>query len=575
MESPIELAYDAYLTRKFTSIRSCARHFGVPYTTLQNRIKAKVKSLPKRRSRHAKLTDAQDEVLLRYIRRLVSWSHSPRLETIRNFANTLLAQGLRDGATAPLVGNHWPARWLERHPEFSIALSKPMESVRLVRYSRCELERFYNNFEALVRDYGIPSEDMYNMDETGVRMGVAKRVKVIYSTGTLPLVTDQRNRESCTVIECVCADGTVLDPMVITKGKRLSTNLAIHMPDGYTAAVSQKGWTNNKLGLSWLKSFDEQTKSQTKGKWRLLITDGHSSHITPEWVDYCEEHSIISFCLPPHTTHILQPLDVGLFQPFKHYHGREVEAAARNLDTEYARSEFLAKLSWIRKQTFTKSNIKSAWRRSGLVPFNPSIVLDTVKNTDLTSIEVEQENPPESLSSPEQSSTDPPPTVTPRTVRAFDAGLTDFRTRLIYDMKTIGSPSTYVEQLESKLRKSVGISMATAESTTEELGRLKHAADERVKRKESRRFTAGLEGGEIRVEWARDIHNKKLHVERIYCERKEARRKRLAEKQASYKSAERIIDSDAMAADTEDEGQQGEGEMELDDEAFNHPSDIE
>jgi len=50
---------------------------------------------------------------------------------------------------------------------------------------------------------------------------------------------------------------------------------------------------------------------------RLLIMDGHSSHVSWEFLDYCLTHDIIPFCLPPHSTHLLQPLDVGLFSPLQ------------------------------------------------------------------------------------------------------------------------------------------------------------------------------------------------------------------------------------------------------------------
>lgn len=54
----------------------------------------------------------------------------------------------------------------------------------------------------------------------------------------------------------------------------------------------------------------------TGDNWRLLIMDGHVSHITWEFFDYCLNNQIIPFCLP----HLLQPLDVGLFSPLQwHY----------------------------------------------------------------------------------------------------------------------------------------------------------------------------------------------------------------------------------------------------------------
>ena len=48
----------------------------------------------------------------------------------------------------------------------------------------------------------------------------------------------------------------------------------------------------------------------------MLLTDGHKSHLTLEVVDLCIKNEVILFCLPPHTTHALQPLDVAVPQGF-------------------------------------------------------------------------------------------------------------------------------------------------------------------------------------------------------------------------------------------------------------------
>jgi hypothetical protein len=51
------------------------------------------------------------------------------------------------------------------------------------------------------------------------------------------------------------------------------------------------------------------------GDYRLLILDGHNSHGTFPFITFAENHHIIVLCLPPHTTHALQPCDVGVFSP--------------------------------------------------------------------------------------------------------------------------------------------------------------------------------------------------------------------------------------------------------------------
>jgi hypothetical protein len=52
-------------------------------------------------------------------------------------------------------------------------------------------------------------------------------------------------------------------------------------------AQSPTGFLNNKLGLVYLKHFDKFTKDSRKGKYRMLLFDKHSSHITQEFINYC------------------------------------------------------------------------------------------------------------------------------------------------------------------------------------------------------------------------------------------------------------------------------------------------
>lgn len=49
----------------------------------------------------------------------------------------------------------------------------------------------------------------------------------------------------------------------------------------------------------------------------VLFVDGHHSHLTLELIELAKSKGIHLFCLPPHTTHILQPLDVGVYGPVK------------------------------------------------------------------------------------------------------------------------------------------------------------------------------------------------------------------------------------------------------------------
>jgi hypothetical protein len=52
---------------------------------------------------------------------------------------------------------------------------------------------------------------------------------------------------------------------------------------------SPTGWSNDNVGLAWLEQVFDRYKS---GRWQLLILDGHESHVTMEFIDYCDHYRI-------------------------------------------------------------------------------------------------------------------------------------------------------------------------------------------------------------------------------------------------------------------------------------------
>lgn len=96
--------------------------------------------------------------------------------------------------------------------------------------------------------------------------------------------------------------------------------------------VSETGRTDIELGLLWFKeTFEPQSRNRMNGEdyYHLLFLDGHSSHITREAIRFCEKNKIILLCLPSHSTHILQPLDVGIFGPLAQTYKKIRERSVR------------------------------------------------------------------------------------------------------------------------------------------------------------------------------------------------------------------------------------------------------
>ena len=89
---------------------------------------------------------------------------------------------------------------------------------------------------------------------------------------------------------------------------------------------NSKGWTSNKHGVDWLiRCFDPETRDKAAGEYRFLICDSHDSHITAEFIAHCIDNKILLMILPPHSSHLTQPLDVGVFGPLKKHMATEIE----------------------------------------------------------------------------------------------------------------------------------------------------------------------------------------------------------------------------------------------------------
>jgi len=140
---------------------------------------------------------------------------------------------------------------------------------------------------------------------------------------------------------------------------------------------TKSGWNNRQLSITWLKPFDTITKARltSSREYRLLILDGCEIHIHIEFIEYCLDYRIAYYCLPPHSTHLLQPLDVGLFSPLQKYYGKEVDMLVRYGSVAVNKGNFLPLLVKARTQTYTKENVMSAWCCSVLIPPNSRTVL--------------------------------------------------------------------------------------------------------------------------------------------------------------------------------------------------------
>jgi len=221
------------------------------------------------------------------------------------------------------------------------------------------------------------------MDEKGFLMGQAARAEVICQRGRCnPRVTHDAKRELVSVIETVSGSGMALSPFIINKGKGhylgWYRNL-IEAEHTYHFSYSPKGWTDNELAMRWLRDLFDPESALIAGmnQPRLLILDGHGSHISFKFIQYCIESGIHIICLPAHSTHLLQLLDVGLFSLYQHFYGLAVDNHIRSGKSQEGirKAVFIPFVTEARTKTMTSHSIQQAFTATGICPLNPRRVL--------------------------------------------------------------------------------------------------------------------------------------------------------------------------------------------------------
>jgi hypothetical protein len=363
------------------SQRKAASSYDIIQSTLSRRIKG---SIPKHESnaKKRKLLPSEEQALIDWILDLDQRGFPPPLLNVREMANVLLAGRGQNPPPQP-VGKNWPTRFINDHSELSIRWNRKFNSQR----AKCEDPRTINAWFQLVQEtrlrYGIGDEDIFNFDETGFMMGMIATSKVVTSSDTVgrAITIQPGNRDWTTVIEGINAMGWAIPPYVILAAKVHQSGWYHNLPPDWAIAVSDNGWTNDELGFEWLKHFNTHTEARTKGTYRLLILDGHGSHATPQFDQYCTANRIITLCMPAHTSHLLQPLDVSCFSPIKHFYGQEVLKLIRVGVHHIDKEDFLIIYPSVRALALNEKNIKSGFRATGLIPYDPQRVLSNLTIT--------------------------------------------------------------------------------------------------------------------------------------------------------------------------------------------------
>jgi hypothetical protein len=172
--------------------------------------------------------------------------------------------------------------------------------------------------------------------------------------------------------------------------------------------------------------------------------------------------------MPPHSSHLLQPLDVGCFLPLKRAYSREVKNLIRHHINHFTKLEFLPAFKAAFSQSFTSANICSAFPGARLVPLQPDAVLSKLN------VRLRTPTPAALLEALWKSRT-------PSNVRELEAQSTLIRDRV--QRHKSSSPISIIEAI-NQLKKGAEVVMLSAELMRDRIASLEKANEASSARKQ-------------------------------------------------------------------------------------------
>ena len=371
------------VTKDNLSIRRAADRYSVDHVSLSRRVNGKV-PLKCKPGPSTFLTQREEELLLEYVFDMADRGFGLTVTDVRELAVRVVAKsGRKSPFSGDKAGWDWYKGFKARHPQLVLRKAEPMSAQRMNNSTPEVIKDYFEKLAAVLVRLDLMNKPMqiFNADESGITC-VHKPGKILTQMGKRAVfskVSAERGT-STTILVAGSAAGLVVPPMMIFKGKRLTKDLTKDGVPGTFFSVSDNGWSDRDLFFEWIKFF---ISNIPPARPVLLLLDGHESHMSLEALRFALANDVHLLCLPSHTTHLLQPLDVAVFGPFKKaLDGMCAKFMRTNPQARITRYDLsgILKNAWY--EAMKPSNFLAGFRTTGIQPLDPGKVLDRLDLPD-------------------------------------------------------------------------------------------------------------------------------------------------------------------------------------------------
>ena len=372
------------------SIRKAASNHNLNYKTLSRYVKDAKRNpeeqVAKKVWAHPRiLSERMEKSLVEYAQKAASIYHGITMDVLRKLAYQMATcNGVENIPSnwhaKQMAGVDWATGFLSRHGELSLRKPEATSIQRMAAFNRHNVNAFMDNLSEIYSRATYGPHQIWNLDETGCTT-VQRPSKILATKGCKQVgaIVSQERGTLVTVCCAINALGNHIPPFFVFPRVKVQDNWLLTAPPGSSATGHPKasGWMTEENFLQYMQHFVKYAKPSAESPIVLLL-DNHQSHTSIEVIDYAKENNITLLSFPQaHCSHRLQPLDVGVYGPFKAYYNQAADNWMRENPAQPMTIHVIPKLvAYALPKAMTPSNILSGFRSTGIFPFDRNIFGD-------------------------------------------------------------------------------------------------------------------------------------------------------------------------------------------------------
>ena len=240
---------------------------------------------------------------------------------------------------------------------------------------------------------GVPAQNIFNYDETNLTDDPGIK-SCVFKRGTkYPERVRDNSKSSISIMYAGSAAGAMLPSYVVYKAENLWSTWMEGGPRGTRYNRTRSDWFDVTCFTDWFEILFLPCIKGVPGR-KVLIGDNLSSHFTKRVLQLAKDKEVDFCCLPPNSTHLLQPLDVAFFAPLKKAWRKILDSwksSNSSSCTTLSKIAFPGLLKQLHEQLFAgghSENLESGFKACGIYPFDPKQVLKKLPDYECGSEEV-------------------------------------------------------------------------------------------------------------------------------------------------------------------------------------------